>query len=102
MLKTIFRTFLLGFGVGILVAPRPGRETREMLSEKFNQLFNSEGGSASTQEWDRPLSDNVNAGVTSNQHYATSSVGTSSPALGDVSASDAASTEAGTAGATDI
>ncbi|WP_026369416.1 hypothetical protein [Kallotenue papyrolyticum] len=37
-LKTMFRSFLLGLGVGLLVAPRAGAETRRLLSEKLNRL----------------------------------------------------------------
>lgn len=42
-LKTLFRGFLLGMGVGVLVAPRAGEETRRMLSEKFNRLMDGAG-----------------------------------------------------------
>ena len=77
MIKTIFRTFLLGLSVGLLVAPRPGSETRQMLTERFNRLFGSQNGESTVSEWDRPLSD-ANTSVTPSQHYVAPSV--SSPA----------------------
>lgn len=100
MLKTIFRTFLLGLGVGVLVAPRPGHETRQLLSEKFNQLFNGGDGSTSAQEWNRPLSDNVDTAVIPSQHYTGTSIGSSSVSVGDTSSTAASS--GSTADATDI
>ncbi|MDP9310105.1 MAG: YtxH domain-containing protein [Chloroflexota bacterium] len=39
VLKTILRAFILGIGVGVLVAPRAGTETRRMLSEKLNGML---------------------------------------------------------------
>jgi gas vesicle protein len=39
VLRTIFRAFLVGVGVGVLLAPRAGSETRRMLSEKLNNLM---------------------------------------------------------------
>ncbi len=39
VLKTILRSFILGIGVGVLVAPRAGAETRRMLSEKLNSVL---------------------------------------------------------------
>ena len=39
VLKTILRAFVLGIGVGVLVAPRAGTETRRMLSEKLNGVL---------------------------------------------------------------
>ncbi|GAC1537481.1 MAG: hypothetical protein NVS4B8_20450 [Herpetosiphon sp.] len=45
VLGTIIRWFTLGAITGLLVAPRPGYETRELVGEKFNQLvegFSSE------------------------------------------------------------
>ncbi len=100
MLKTIFRTFLLGLGVGVLVAPRPGHETRQLLSEKFNQLFNTSDANTSAQEWERPLSDNVDTAVTPSHHYTDTSIGSSSVAIGDTSGTVASG--GSTAGATDI
>lgn len=40
-LRTILRAFVLGTIAGLLVAPRSGRETREMLAEKWNNLIDS-------------------------------------------------------------
>jgi len=72
MIKTIFRTFLIGLGVGVLVAPRPGTETRQMLTERFNRLFGSQDGGSSVNEWDRPLGDA--ASMTPSQHYVAPSI----------------------------
>lgn len=41
VVKTMLRAFLFGIGVGILLAPRAGSETRRLLSEKVNQLIDS-------------------------------------------------------------
>jgi hypothetical protein len=102
MLKTIFRTFLLGLGVGVLVAPRPGRETRQMLSERFNRLFGGETNT-SALEWDRPLSDDVNASVTPSQHYNTAAVPASAFERATAAGNgDADVTGSDVAGATDI
>lgn len=46
MLKTMFRSLLIGVGVGILLAPRAGSETRRMLSEKFNSALDTASGAA--------------------------------------------------------
>ena len=43
-LRTILRTFVLGAIAGLLVAPRSGRETREMLRDRFNSLIDSAPG----------------------------------------------------------
>ena len=74
MIKTIFRTFLLGLGIGVLVAPRPGSETRQMLSERFGRLFGSADGDTSATEWDRPMGDSFGVDITPSQHYAPSPV----------------------------
>jgi hypothetical protein len=74
MIKTIFRTFLLGLGVGVLVAPRPGSETRQMLSERFGRLFGGADGDTRATEWDRPLSDSFGVDITPSQHYTPSPV----------------------------
>lgn len=47
LIKTVLRAFIFGLVVGILVAPRAGRETRQMLSEKFDNLMNTAGSEAS-------------------------------------------------------
>ena len=43
-LRTILRTFVLGAIAGLLIAPRSGRETREMLLERWNNLIDSAPG----------------------------------------------------------
>ncbi len=43
-LRTILRTFVLGAIAGLLIAPRSGRETREMLRDRFNSLIDSAPG----------------------------------------------------------
>ncbi len=43
-LGTIIRAFILGAIAGILVAPRPGRETRDMIRERWNELLESTPG----------------------------------------------------------
>lgn len=35
------RAFFIGVVIGLLVAPRPGRETRRMLQERFAQLMDA-------------------------------------------------------------
>lgn len=41
MIKTLLRTFLLGVGIGVLLAPRAGSETRRLLSEKLNNVLDN-------------------------------------------------------------
>lgn len=43
-IRTVLRAFVLGAIAGLLVAPRPGRETREMLSDRWNKLLDSASG----------------------------------------------------------
>ncbi len=38
--KIAIRFFFMGLAVGILLAPRSGRETRRLLREKADQLLN--------------------------------------------------------------
>ncbi len=38
VIGTILRWFVLGAVAGLLIAPRAGHATRELISEKFNQL----------------------------------------------------------------
>jgi hypothetical protein len=40
LLRTSLRFFVVGFVVGTLFAPRPGAETRQMLSEKLTAIAN--------------------------------------------------------------
>ncbi len=98
MIKTIFRTFLLGLGVGVLVAPRPGSETRQMLSERFNRLFGSQDGASSVNEWERPLSDAASTSVTPGQHYVEPSISssTTSPTFGTTTTGSGGTTLADT------
>jgi gas vesicle protein len=46
-IKTVLRAFIFGLVVGILIAPRAGKETRQMLSEKFDNLMDKASGGAS-------------------------------------------------------
>jgi hypothetical protein len=96
MLKTIFRTFVLGLGVGVLVAPRPGHETRQLLTEKFNQLFN-QNGNTSASEWDRPVLDTADATVTPSQHYTKPVLDSPSTVFGGVSSRSTGTTSTGSA-----
>ena len=43
-LRTVIRAFVLGTIAGLLVAPRAGRETREMLSARWNNLLDNASG----------------------------------------------------------
>lgn len=38
MFKTIVRSLVVGIGVGVLLAPRAGSETRRLLSDKLNRM----------------------------------------------------------------
>ena len=71
VLKTIFRAFLLGVGVGMLLAPRAGSETRRMLSEKLNNLMDS--ASNLTDKLDHSSAEGgTSAAFVPKQHYANS------------------------------
>jgi len=39
--RTTLRAFAVGLALGMLFAPRPGTETRKMLSERFAKVMNS-------------------------------------------------------------
>ena len=41
------RTLLLGIGIGLLIAPKRGEETRQLLTQRFQQLGSSLQGGAS-------------------------------------------------------
>jgi gas vesicle protein len=69
VIKTVLRAFILGLGVGILVAPRAGSETRQMLSEKFDNLLNNISG-AGAGGADTSTGGFSSAGVIPSQHYA--------------------------------
>jgi len=43
-LRTILRSFVLGAIAGVLIAPRAGRDTRQMLSDKWNSLLDGTPG----------------------------------------------------------
>jgi len=43
MFKTIVRALIVGIGVGVLLAPRAGSETRRLLSEKLNRFIDTTG-----------------------------------------------------------
>ncbi len=71
VLKTIFRAFLFGVGVGVLLAPRAGSETRRMLSEKLNNLM--DGASSITDKLDRSSAEGgTSAASVPKQDYANS------------------------------
>ena len=42
-----FRTLLIGIGIGLLIAPKRGEETRQLLKDRFQQLGNSLQGNSS-------------------------------------------------------
>ncbi|HEX6289891.1 MAG TPA: YtxH domain-containing protein [Herpetosiphonaceae bacterium] len=65
VLKTIFRAFLFGVGVGILMAPRAGSETRRMLSEKLNNVL--EGAGDLADKLDRSSSEGDTSGMESRE-----------------------------------
>lgn len=41
LVRTAVRFFFIGFGVGVLLAPRAGAETRGLILEKLNGIVNS-------------------------------------------------------------
>jgi len=41
LLRTAVRFFVIGVGVGVLFAPRPGAQTRQMIREKLDSLVGS-------------------------------------------------------------
>ena len=43
-IRTVLRAFVLGAIAGLLVAPRAGQETREMLRNRWNNLLDSASG----------------------------------------------------------
>ena len=43
-IRTVLRAFVLGTIAGLLIAPRAGRETREMLRSRWNNLLDSASG----------------------------------------------------------
>lgn len=72
VLKTIFRSFLFGIGVGVLLAPRAGSETRRLLSEKLNNALDS--ASSFTDKLDHSSAEGgTSAAFVPKQHYANSS-----------------------------
>jgi gas vesicle protein len=72
MIKTIFRSFVLGIGVGILLAPRAGSETRRLLSEKLNNVI--DGASELAEKLDHSAAEGgASAAFVPKQHYAESS-----------------------------
>lgn len=72
MIKTIFRSFLLGLGVGIMLAPRAGSETRRLLSEKLNNVI--DGATELADKLDHSSAEGgTSAAFVPKQHYAESS-----------------------------
>jgi hypothetical protein len=41
LVRTAVRFFFIGFGVGVLLAPRAGAETRALIREKLNLVIGS-------------------------------------------------------------
>ena len=41
LVRNAVRFFFIGFGVGMLLAPRAGAETRELIREKLNLIVGS-------------------------------------------------------------
>ncbi|HEX4743354.1 MAG TPA: hypothetical protein VFW12_01640 [Candidatus Limnocylindria bacterium] len=41
LVRTAVRFFFIGFGIGILLAPRAGAETRALIREKLNMIVGS-------------------------------------------------------------
>lgn len=41
IIRTAVRFFFIGFGVGLLLAPRAGAETRQMLRDKLDEFVGS-------------------------------------------------------------
>jgi len=41
LVRTAVRFFFIGFGIGILLAPRAGAETRDLIREKVNMIVGS-------------------------------------------------------------
>ncbi len=41
LVRTAVRFFFIGFGVGVLLAPRAGADTRELIREKLNMIVGS-------------------------------------------------------------
>lgn len=72
MIKTIFRSFIVGIGVGLLLAPRSGSETRRLLSEKLNTVI--DGASELAEKLDYSSAEGgTSAAFVPKQHYAESS-----------------------------
>lgn len=69
MIKTIFRSFVVGIGVGLLLAPRAGSETRRLLSEKLNSVIDGASGLADKLDYSSTESGTSQAFVPA-QHYA--------------------------------
>lgn len=72
VIKTILRAFVLGIGVGVLLAPRAGSETRRLLSEKFNSALDS-ASNFTDQFSQSSTSDSTSDSVVPSQHYVQSS-----------------------------
>ena len=43
-IRTILRSFVFGALAGLLIAPRSGRETRDMLAERWNNFLDGTSG----------------------------------------------------------
>lgn len=41
LLRTAVRFFFIGFGVGVLLAPRAGADTRKLIQDKLNMVVGS-------------------------------------------------------------
>ena len=55
-MNRFLRTLLIGVGIGLLIAPMPGRDLRQLLSSRFQQFFGPPPESTKTYEisQDRP------------------------------------------------
>ena len=71
VLKTMLRAFILGIGVGVLVAPRAGSETRKLISDKLGGVMDSANDLASKLDHSS-AEGGTSAAFVPKQHYADS------------------------------
>ena len=50
-MSRFFRTLLIGIGIGLLIAPMPGKEMRRRVNETFQNLFGSAPESGRLHEY---------------------------------------------------
>ena len=75
VLKTMLRAFIFGIGIGVLVAPRAGSETRKLLSEKLSGVMDGASDLAAKLE-SSTAKDDSSAAFVPQQHYSESSATT--------------------------